>query len=257
MHLAFNAVHNFTHQLPKEYLDSHNLKGYHDWDPSKEKYDQWYKKGRKPENPEGRAQYLGQLNYLDHEVGNILNCLHEQGLTNDTIVIYVGDNGGSTPIYADNTPLRGGKYTLYEGGIRVPLIISWPGQFQQNQVTNNVISAMDIFPTLCRLTDVTIPANIDGMDITELLKGTNRKLCHKTLIWDTQRETAVRHGDWKLKTANSKKHTDNQQVELELGEFLYNLKNDPGEQLDVSKEHPQVVKELKSIYAAWQKSLDK
>jgi len=256
LHLAFNAVHNYTHQLPKEYLDNQNLKGYHDWDPSKEDYKQWYKDGRKPNNPEGRALYLGQLSYLDREVGKILGYLNEQGLEKNTVVIYISDNGGSVPIYADNTPLRGGKYTLYEGGIRVPLIISWPGQFEQDKVINNVVSAMDIFPTLCRLTGIEIPADIDGMDITELLYGRNHKLCHKTLIWDTERETAVRHGDWKLKTAESRKHAVEQQVELELGEFLYNLGNDPGEQVDVSQEHPQVVKELKSIYAAWRKSLN-
>ena len=109
--LSFNAVHNFTHQLPQEYLDEHKLQGMADWDPTQETYYEWYERGRKPNNPEGRAHYLGQLYYLDREVGRIMDYLQSSQQLENTIVVYVGDNGGSTQIYANNGEFAGGKYT--------------------------------------------------------------------------------------------------------------------------------------------------
>jgi len=116
LQVSFNAVHNFTHQLPEDYLESKDLNGYHDWDPGTEDYYEWYVRGRKPNNPEGREHYLGQLYFLDREIGKIMETLEELELKDNTLIIYISDNGGSTPIYANNYPLRGGKYTVYEGG---------------------------------------------------------------------------------------------------------------------------------------------
>ena len=257
LHLSFNAVHNFTHQLPEEYLKEHRLKGYYDWDPAKEEYYDWYKQSRYPNNPQGRAHYLGQLYHLDSEVGKVLSLIKELKIEDNTLVIYISDNGGSTPIYANNYPLRGSKYTLYEGGIRVPLIVSWPGKFEQGKVCNNVVSAMDILPTVCTVIGATIPSHVDGKSISKLLKGQDSGLLHETLVWDTELETAVRHGKWKLKTAKSKKHTDYEMVEMELGEFLYDLEEDPGEKDDVAKKHPQIVKKLKDLYSMWKKHIIK
>ncbi len=255
LQLAFNAVHNFTHQLPKEYMEKHGIEGHHDWDPAKEEYYDWYQQGRYPNNPEGRAQYLGQLHYLDKEIGRVLETLDDTARARDTLVIYIGDNGGSTPIYANNTPLRGSKYTLYEGGIRVPMIVSWPARFEQGVVRDNVVSAMDVLPTVCRAAGAAAPGHIDGMDLTALLNGEDPALHHETLVWDTKKETAVRQGDWKLKTATDKSSADHEMVELELGEFLYNLKEDPGEENDVAGEYPEVFQRLKAVHARWSKNL--
>jgi arylsulfatase B len=251
LQLSFNAVHNFTHQLPEEYLKANGLKGFRDWDAASEDYAEWYRAGRKPNNPEGRAHYLGQLKYLDTEVGRVVDYLAQLQLDRQTLVIYIGDNGGSTPIYANNGPLRGSKYTLYEGGIRVPLIVSWPGHFEDGRVRYNVVSSMDLLPTICSVADVGKPEHLDGIDISELLSGNNESLHHETLVWDTVHETSVRHGKWKLKTAADRQHADNQMIDLELGEFLYDLDSDPGEAKDLSKDQPEVFARLKEMYQSW------
>ena len=251
LQLSFNAVHNFTHQLPEEYLKAHGLQGFRDWDAASEDYADWYRAGRKPNNPEGRAYYLGQLEYLDIEVGRILDYLAQLQLDRQTLVVYIGDNGGSTPIYANNGPLRGSKYTLYEGGIRVPLIISWPGHFDEGRVCYNVVSAMDLLPTICSAAGVLVPPHVDGIDLNRLLTGDDESLHHKTLVWDTAHETAVRHGKWKLKTAVDRQHAQNQMVELELGEFLYDLDADPAEATNLSTSHPDVLARLKEIHRVW------
>jgi len=256
LQVSFNAVHNFTHQLPEEYLLSKELNGYHDWDPATEDYYEWYVQSRKPNNPEGREHYLGQLYYLDREIGRILQLLDKLELRDNTIVIYISDNGGSTPIYANNFPLRGGKYTLYEGGIRVPMIISWPAKFSKGIVSENVVSGMDILPTICGSLGIETPNPIDGMDLSPILTGTNDLLAHDTLVWDTGHETAVRFGKWKLRTASSKDHADYEMTELELGEFLYNLEKDPGEKNNLAEEYPDTLDMLKEIHRTWKEKMD-
>jgi arylsulfatase A-like enzyme len=256
--VGFNAVHNFTHQLPDEYLAEHGLLGYpHDWRPSSEEYYDWYQRGRFPNNPEGRAQYLGQLHYLDLEVGRLLDELERLDLARDTLVVYIGDNGGSTPIYADNGPLRGSKYTLYEGGIRVPLIVSWPARFERGVARDNVVSAMDVLPTVCRAAGVSAPLHIDGHDLGALLRGIDTQTHHETLVWDTNHEMAVRQGQWKLHTASSDGHAKYEMVELELGLFLHDLSNDPGEAIDVADEHPEVVARLLAVHGDWRARIER
>lgn len=257
LQLSFNAVHNFTHQLPGDYLEERGLSGYHDWDPAKEEYYDWYRKGRKPNNPEGRAHYLGQLRYLDLEVGKVMRFLGENGLAESTIVVYIGDNGGSTPIYANNHPFRGSKYTLYEGGIRVPLIVSCPERYRSGEICGNVVSAMDVMPTLCRAAGVDIPGHIDGHDITPLLDGGDSSIHHDTLVWDTGHETAVRRGKWKYRSADSKRHADYEMVELELGEFLYDLEAGPGETVNLAEKHPDMLEELRAVHRAWRENIDR
>lgn len=255
LQLSFNAVHNFTHQLPQEYLDKHKLKGYRDWDPAVEEYYDWYQEGRKPNNPEGREHYLGQLHYLDREVGRVLDKVNDLGLIEKTLIVYISDNGGSTPIYANNYPLRGSKYLLYEGGIRVPMILSYKGKYLANQVMDNVVSGMDILPTICEALDVEVPTNVDGMDLNPLLTGAKDNLEHENLIWDTKQETAVRQGKWKLRTATKDGHAKYEMVELELGEFLYDLEKDPRERTNLIDKYPEIFNELKQVHEDWKEDL--
>jgi len=255
LQLSFNAVHNFTHQLPKEYLEEHGLKGYTDWDPEIEEYYDWYVKGRKPNNPEGREHYLGQLHYLDKEIGRVIKQLKESGVDDNTIIVFISDNGGSTPIYANNYPLRGSKYLLYEGGIRVPMIINYPGKYSNNKVLENVVSAMDILPTICNELDVLQPSNIDGTDISGLLKGDKSKIGHDTLVWDVKHEMAVRAGDWKLHCVYDDRNAKYEMVEVEMGEHLYNLLDDPGEINDLADDFPKIVKLLKDYHRKWKKNI--
>jgi arylsulfatase B len=255
LQVAFNAVHNFTHQLPPEYLHEEGLKGYHDWDPATEEYYEWYKAGRKPNNPEGRAHYLGQLHFLDREIGKILDHLTKTGMDKNTVIFYISDNGGSTPIYADNTPLRGSKYLLYEGGIRVPMIISYPKKYIKGTVINNVVSAMDILPTICGLTGLKSPEYVDGNDLNPLLKGANTGIRHDTLVWDTGHEIAVRSGNWKLHIVLNDDNAKYEMVEVELGEFLCDLEADPGETTNLKDQYPDVFESLKEVHAKWKEEM--
>jgi len=170
LHLSFNAVHNFTHQLPPAYLKEKGLKGFSDMKPG-EDYWEWRQKIGYPAHPEGRAYYLGQLHLMDREIGLVLDELKTLGIGDRTAIIFVSDNGGSLVTYANNGVLKGGKYTLFEGGTRVPMIVSYPSQFTQNAVSGNIVSAMDIFPTICNLTGAAIPKGLDGVDMTPLLSS--------------------------------------------------------------------------------------
>ncbi len=256
LQLSFNAVHNFTHQLPEDYLRDNNLEGYHDWNPATEDYYEWYQRGRKPNNPEGRALYLGQLHHLDLEIGKVLNCLKQLGLFENTIIIYISDNGGSTPIYANNYPLRGSKYLLYEGGIRVPMILSYPKFGRKGQLIDNMISAMDILPTICNLTHIQTPPHIDGMDISPLLSGSNPHLQHDTLYWDSGHEYAVRAGEWKYFHSMDDANANYEMVEVELGEFLYNLNDDPSESINLATQFPDILESLREAHLKWKSKLE-
>lgn len=257
LQLAFNAAHNFTHQLPQEYLKKYNLKGYHDWNPAVEEYYDWYAKGRYPNNEEGRAHYLGQVHYMDNEIGKLLDLLDEQGLTDNTLIFFISDNGGSTPIYANNSPLRGSKYLLYEGGIRVQMLVSYPKKYPKGKVYENMVSAMDILPSICKEANVKIPNYIDGIDLTPLLQGKNDSLQHDVLIWDTGHELAVRKGPWKLRKSFDDKEAKYEMVELELGEFLHNLNSDIGENVNLIKKESVILNDLEKEYATWKSQLGK
>jgi len=251
LYLSFNAVHNFTHQLPKEYLDKHGLEDYGDWDPAEEPYLDWYYRSRRPNNPNGRAHYLGQLHYLDQEVGRLVKHVDDLGIRDDTLIIYMGDNGGSRPIYAENTPLRGSKFTLYEGGTRVPLIISQPGTLPESRISDNVVSAFDLLPTMLSVAGQSIPEFADGIDLLPLLNGKEPKLQHDALHWKTADEWSVRQGDWKLHTVHGEGAAPVEKVELEQGVFLRNLITDPSESINFAKQHPEILVNLNRLHETW------
>jgi arylsulfatase A-like enzyme len=251
LYLSFNAVHNFTHQLPKDYLDEHDLEDYGDWDPSKEPYLDWYYRSRRPNNPEGRSHYLGQLHYLDQEVGQLIDHVDELGIRENTLIIYIGDNGGSKPIYAENTPLRGSKFTLYEGGTRVPLIVSQPGTLPENQVLENIVSALDLLPTMLSVVGRNIPDFADGIDLMPIVRGDNPNLEHDLLHWKTTDEWSIRQGDWKLHTVHGPGASPTEKVELEQGIFLRNLRADPSESQNFVEQEPEILKRLSQLHESW------
>ncbi len=257
LQMAFNAAHNFTHQLPKEYLSKQDLSGYTDWDPAKEDYYDWYQKGRYPNNNEGRAHYLGQVHYMDQEIGKLLDFLEDNEILDETLIFFISDNGGSTPIYANNAPLKGSKYSLYEGGIRVQLLVSYPKKYAKAKVYNNMVSAMDILPSICKETGITIPNHIDGIDITPILTGEDTKIEHPILFWDTGHEMAARTGDWKLRKAFNAEHAKYEMIDLELGEYLYDLKKDIGETKNIIKNRPELLDSLEKAYTSWRANIER
>lgn len=257
LQIAFNAAHNFTHQLPEDYLKKNNLNGYYDWSPENETYYDWYAKSRYPNNNEGREHYLGQVHFMDNEIGKLLDFLESNELRENTLILFISDNGGSTPIYANNTPLRGSKYVLYEGGIKVQLLASYPKKYSKNKVFENLISAMDILPLICNETEIEIPSHIDGIDISPILNGNDINLEHEILFWDTGHEIAVRKGDWKLRKASNDEHAQYEMVELELGDYLYNLKKDISESDNLKETQIAKFNELKGAYTHWKSYIKK
>ena len=253
LQLSFNAVHNFTHQLPESYLKEKGLKGFEDMKKG-EDYWKWREKISFPAHAEGRDYYLGQLYFLDREIGLLLNKLDELNLSEKTALIFVSDNGGSLVTYANNGPLSGGKYTLLEGGVRVPIIVSYPKSFQQSKVSDEMVSTMDLLPTICSLAGAEIPENIDGLDLSgHLIK--DEKVNREALYFDIKSQVAVRKGDWKFLLTKSSPNKRLQITPTPQGQFLFNLKNDPGEKENLIQKYPEIARELKEQLKAWQSKI--
>ncbi|MEQ8854721.1 sulfatase-like hydrolase/transferase [Gimesia sp.] len=182
-----------------------------------------------------RREFAAMTVALDDGIGRVMSTLKNNGLDENTVVIFMTDHGGDYVYGGSNQPFRGGKATLFEGGIRVPFIMRWPGKIKAGTETSEVTWALDLFPTICRLADVdTSSLTLDGRDISTLL--TERKpVSSREFYWqlgphqelDRGRWTAVRQGDWKyLEDAQG-------------AEFLFNLKTDPYEKQNLIKTEPE------------------
>ena len=261
--LAYSAVHHLIHEVPKKYLDKYGAKEIPNYDPDslmafeKHKpgtysayYDKYSRVGAiKAE--ELRNYYLANLNCLDDNIGRVLDALKEQKLDKNTLIVFISDNGGSPLTGANNAPLTGGKYALWEGGIRVPLAISWAGNVAANKVETRYVSATDILPTL--LNTAGMPVKDETLDGISLLKPNPNRL----LVWKWQKTWAVRQGDWKLTNTNENHWKSEPSVQyiapivdnMELK--LFNVETDPGERLDLAKKFPEKVKELELAYVNW------
>lgn len=255
LQLSFNGVHNFTHQLPDAYLKEKGLKKFPDFNPKKEKLETWRKKISYPACPEGRDYYLGQLHFLDIEIGRITAEIKKLGLEQNTVILLISDNGGSLVTYANNSPLKGGKYTLFEGGIRTPMIISYPSVLPENKRNQSIVSAMDILPTICDLTKTTIPQHVDGKSLLTHLKTSQAPQAARTLFWQTNKEKAVRKGKWKLLVTSGSPNPKLQITPTLKGSFLYDLEADMGEKINLAEKHPQIVSELLKAHSQWSKSI--
>lgn len=205
--------------------------------------------------------YAAMVKSLDANVGRLLAHLQERGLDKNTIVIFASDNGGfigmdkpsgrDIPV-TSNAPLRSGKGSLYEGGIRVPLIIRLPGASNGGATCDEPVVLTDLFSTLLAAANLPQPADAaDGRDLGPLLKTPASKLDRDALYFHyphyyqtTTPVSAVRARDWKLL-----EYFEDNRVEL------FNLKADPGEQNDLAQANPEKAAELRSLLQAWRKSV--
>ncbi len=187
-----------------------------------------------------RIRYMAAITYMDEAIGQILQLLDAHNLTDNTLVIFLSDNGGSRGT-ADNGPLRGGKGALFEGGIRVPCIVRWPGVIPRGTICDEFLTAMEIFPMLCRAAGVRPPRGVvlDGFEMTPVLAG-KRKSSRREMFWQRRGDKAARVGNWKW-------------VKSSRGSGLFDLSKDISEQNDLSKERPDVLRMAKSRFAAWNK----
>lgn len=194
------------------------------------------------------ATFAAMVTRLDWYVGDIVRRLKELGVYDNTIIIFASDNGphregGADPDFFDsNGPWRGYKRDVYEGGIRVPMIVSWPGHVAAGSVSNFMCSFWDLMPTLRDLTGVSSAKGLDGVSLLPLWEGRRGQKEHDYLYFEFQElggRQAVRRGKWKLVHMDIR--WDNPRYEL------YNLDKDPGETRDLSAMRPDIVSDLKQI----------
>lgn len=200
--------------------------------------------------PEPRATFAAMVNQLDTYVGELVACLEKNGLADNTVIIFTSDNGpheegGADPAFFNsNGGLRGIKRDLYEGGIRVPFVVRWPGRVAEGVRTDFVCAFWDIMPTLAEIGGARLPENTDGVSLLPLLTGDPEgQEEHDFLYWEFHAEggkQAVRKGDWKAVRLNVKSPEETR-VEL------YDLASDPYEKNDVAAGHPDIVAEMTAI----------
>jgi len=196
--------------------------------------------------PTPSAAFAGMVTRMDRDIGRIFEKLKTLGIDENTIVMFSSDNGphkegGHSPDFFDsNGPLRGYKRDLYEGGIRVPMMVRWPGKVKPGTVTEHPSAFWDVLPTICDLAAVKSPAGIDGISFLPTLLGKEQPQ-HEYLYWEFHEnpttDQAIRRGEWK-----AVRHRPDGPIEL------YHLKTDPGEQQNVADEQSEIVAEMAVLF---------
>ncbi len=187
--------------------------------------------------PYPRNLYAAFLSTMDDRIGALLKKVDELGLTEETIVIFQSDHGASKEVRAhggggDAGPYRGAKFSLYEGGLRVPAIISFPGQLPENQVRHQMATGCDWYPTILELCGLQAPAHkIDGKSLVPVITSAKAATAHPRFNWKSGKALAIREKQWKLIVTGN-------QTEL------YDIPKDPGESINLAEEYPEVVTQL-------------
>ncbi len=193
--------------------------------------------------------YAAMVRSLDRSVGRIIDKLEEEGLAENTIIVFSSDNGGAGYVgLADvNAPYRGWKITLFEGGIRVPLFIRWPARIQEGTVVDTPVAHIDVMPTLAAAAGTTLPENliIDGQNLMPAATGTGRiSRPDDAIYWSSGHYRVIRAGDWKLQLNGRQQKA-----------WLFNLAEDPTEQVNLADIRPDKLIELRErIDAHWDNS---
>ena len=208
-----------------------------------------YRLGPYGSQQEPYAAFAAMVSQLDDYVGEIISKLSELGLDKNTIVIFASDNGphregGADPDYFDsNGPLKGYKRDMYEGGIRTPLLVMWPGKIKPGSESGHVSAFWDFMPTLAEIAGIESPGNIDGISFLPALLGKKRQAKHEYLYWEFHEQggkVAVRMDKWKALKFDINK-TPQGAVEL------YDLSADEAETTDLASQHPDIVKKMEAI----------
>jgi arylsulfatase A-like enzyme len=218
-------------------------------------------RNKEPDGGQNNPTFAAMVESVDQSVGRVMKRLDELGLTDNTVVIFFSDNGGVFGI-TSMEPLRGGKGTLYEGGIREPMIVRWPGKTRAGSVCDVPVIGIDFYPTMLDIAGAPKPAGqvLDGESIVPLLKG-DKGLKRDAIFWhfpaylqrnygwkETWRTTpagVIRRGDWKLI-----EYFEDGRLEL------YNLKDDIGEQNNLAHKMPDKTRQLHGLLKQWRKSVN-
>lgn len=220
LYLAYNAPH-FPIEPPAEWLAK--------------------VKQRAPHLNEKRAANVAFVEHLDDRIGQVLTALDETGLSQNTVVVFSADNGGSLPHAQNNDPWRGGKQDHYDGGLRVPFMIRWPGQISPGSISDYAGLNFDLFPTFLELAGAKPSTDLDAVSLLPILKGEQMEASRD--LYFVRREggpayggksyEALIRGDWKLMQNDPWSPLE-----------LYNLKSDPQEQTNLATQAPKVFREL-------------
>ncbi|WP_237607466.1 arylsulfatase [Roseimaritima sediminicola] len=251
LYLPFVEPH-VAMQPPQEWIDRYPEA----WDAEKGVYRG--QNGYLP-HPRPRAAYAAMISDLDEHVGTVLERLESHGLADNTLVVFTSDNGtthGSrdpqfhvggvdAEFFASTAGLRGYKGSVYEGGIRVPCIVRWPGRVPAGSTTDTPSYFPDWFPTLCGVADAPLPQDqqLDGVDLRAVLTGETLPERTEPMIWDFHNyggQVAVREGRWKAVRRNLLKKPSAWE--------LYDLRTDPEEQHDVADQHADRVAQMEAAY---------
>ena len=227
LYLAFNAVHA-PHMATAEYYD------------------------RFPEIQNHQARvYAAMIAALDEQVGRVVKAADASG---DTLIYFSSDNGCAMyfPELCSCEPLRGGKLSHYEGGVRVPFLMRWPGHIQPGTVYRGMVSLLDVLPTSAAAAGVKVPGDraFDGVDLVPYLGGDKTGSPHSMLAWRRLPLYSIRAGDWKLWES-----VDDTTGKYGNYKLLFNLQDDLNETMDLSAQNPQKVQELEEAMREWAKEL--
>jgi arylsulfatase A len=199
--------------------------------------------------PYPRNLYAAFLSTMDEYIGQLLKKVDDAGLTENTIIVFQSDHGASQEVRAHSGggnagPHRGAKFSLYEGGIRVPAMISWPGKIPENVVRNQVATGCDWYPTLMELCEIP-PSDhpLDGRSLLPIILSEKAPTAHQRFHWKSGQAIAVREGRWKLIMTGKR-------VEL------YDLPNDLGEAQNLAEKFPEIVKRLQEESQSYWRRID-
>ena len=198
-----------------------------------------------------RANYVAMMERVDSSVGEIVRTLHARGLQRQTIVIFTNDNGGVA--LSNNAPLFHRKFSAWEGGIRVPALIRWPGRIPAGTVSAQVGLTMDLTASILAATGTAVPPDAapEGLNLMPILERKTPEV-ERTLFWRTggpapvnMNQKAVRSGNWKLIVDGAPART-----------FLFDVRADPGERQDHFSRQPEIARRLQSLLAEWERDVD-
>ena len=193
-----------------------------------------------------RAVYAAMVSAMDEGIGQVVDKLKETGEYDNTLIFFYSDNGGAPTNGSRNLPYRGHKGMLFEGGIRVPFLITWPAKITGGRDNHEIVSALDIFPTILSATGVKDrkSSQLDGTNLLPYLQNEKQGTVHDVLFWRYSDGAgyAIRKGDYKLVMSGFKQRT-----------FLFDIKKDPYEQTDLASLFPNRVAELENLYMDWTK----